>query len=185
MKKRYFCALLLVCALLLGGCNQATNKGFYLYKSSPIGFRMEYPEKWTKQVDVDKKIAAFVAPQEGIGDQYRENLTVSCEELGDMEFAEFFGQYYGSLPTQFAGFTEESREEVLLDEREAYKIVFSSSQTSKDKSGKETTAKLRILQYVVKVESKVYFVTFIGQPDSYEYFLPFVETMLETISFTV
>ena len=53
------------------------------------------------------------------------------------------------------------------------------------KDKKETTVKLRILQYVVKVEKRVYFVTFIGQPDSYDYFLPFVNTMMETISFKV
>lgn len=184
MKKRMIAAVLALCVLLCSGCNRAMNKGFYLYKSSPIGFRMEYPETWTKQVDLDKKIAAFVTPQEGIGDQYRENITVSFEE-SEEEFADFFAKYYGSLPSTFAGFTEESKEEVLLDNREAYKIVFSSSQTTKGEDKKETTVKLRILQYVVKVEKRVYFVTFIGQPDSYDYFLPFVNTMMETISFKV
>ena len=185
MKKRHMFAALLLGVLLLAGCNQATNKGFYLYKSSPIGFRIEYPELWTKQVDLDKKIAAFITPKEGYGDAYRDNITVSFETLEEREFADFFSEYYASLPATFAGFTEESKEEVLLDNKEAYKIVFSSTQTTEDEDGNESTAKLRILQYVVKVEKKVYFVTFIAQPDSYDYFLPFINTMLETLSFTV
>lgn len=183
--KKTIVLLLLVLVLLLSGCNQATNKGFYLYKSSPIGFRMEYPQSWTKQVDLDKKIAAFVTPQEGLGDKYRDNISVSFETVEEQEFSEFFASYYGSLPTTFAGFTEESKEEVLLDNREAYKIVFSSTRTTKDDKGKETTAKLRIMQYVVKVDSRVYFITYIAEPEAYKYFMPFVTTMMETISFKV
>lgn len=186
MKKRSMLALVLaLCLVFACGCNQATHEGFYLYKSSPIGFRIEYPEKWTKQVDLDEKIAAFVTPQEGFGDAYRDNLTVSYEERGEQEFDAFFEEYFASLPATFAGFTEESREEVLLDNREGYKIVFSSSQTETAEDGTETTSKLRVLQYVVSVEERVYFVTFIAQPDAYEYFTPFINTMIETISFTV
>ncbi len=185
MKKRILALLLAVGLLLMAGCNQASNKGFYLYRSSPIGFRMEYPQTWTKQVDLEKKIAAFVTPQEGFGDGYRDNLSISYEALGDKSFEEFFTAYYGSLPASFAGFTEESKEEVLLDDREAYKIIFSSSQTKKDDSGKETTAKLRIQQYIVSVDKNVYFITFIAQPDAYDYFLPYVNTMLDTLSFNV
>ena len=185
MRKKHILLLLVAAVLLLAGCNQATNKGFYLYKSSPIGFRIEYPQSWTKQVDLDKKIAAFVTPQEGIGDRYRDNISITQESLGEQEFSEFFAAHYAALPGQFAGFTAESKEEVLVDNREAYKIVFSSSRTVKDDKGKESTAKLRVMQYVVKVEEKAYFITYIGEPEAYDYFMPFVNVMMETVSFKV
>ena len=184
MKKRSLLALmLLLCLVFTCGCNRATHEGFYLYKSSPIGFRIEYPEKWTKQVDLEQKIAAFVTPQEGFGDAYRDNLTVSFEERGEMEFDAFLEEYYASLPATFAGFTEQSRQEVLLDNKEGYKILFTSSQTEKKEDGKESTSQLKILQYVMDVDQRVYFVTFIAQPDAYEYFTPYIETMIETIRF--
>ena len=96
MRKKHILLLLVAAVLLLAGCNQATNKGFYLYKSSPIGFRIEYPQSWTKQVDLDKKIAAFVTPQEGIGDRYRDNISITQETLGEQEFSEFFAAHYAA-----------------------------------------------------------------------------------------
>ena len=83
-------------------------------------------------------------------------------------------------PAVFPGFTQEEKSEVLLDEKEAYKIVFSSA--SQDK---EEEASLKILQYVVLHEDRVYFITYSAYPASYDYFLPFINTMLETFTFSV
>ncbi|MBR5783223.1 MAG: hypothetical protein IKY33_03250 [Clostridia bacterium] len=180
MKKRSIVCLLLILVLLLGGCATAINKGFYLYRSSPLGFKMEYPETWTKEVDLDDSSAAFITPQEGFGDPYLDNLAVSYEELGEYQFADFFDLYYDSLPSVFSGFAEEEKSEVLLNEKEAYKIVFSSA--SEDE---EVEAELKVMQYVVLSGERVYFITYSAHPDSYEYFLPFVNTMLETFTFSV
>ena len=181
MKKRNSVALLLIFVLVLCcGCAGATNKGFYLYRSSPLGFRVEYPETWTKQVDTEQHSAAFFTPMEGFGDVYRESFAVSYEELGEQEFEEFFAQYYGSFPAVFPGYSEEEKSEVLIDDKEAYKIVFKSSSTEEDEE-----AELKILQYIIRYEDRVYFITYSAHPSSYDYFLPFVNTMLETFTFSV
>lgn len=181
MKRRNILALLVLILLLCSGCAKAGNKGFYLYRSSPLGFRVEYPSSWTKQVDLTEKCAAFITPMEGYGDTYRDNLAVSYESLGEYTFEDFFDQYYASLPSVFAGFTEIEKSEVLLDGKDAYKIVFSSEST--DDQGQEV--KLKILQYIALDEQNVYFVTYSAAPSSYDYFLSFVNTMMETFSFSV
>ena len=181
MKKRSILCLLLIAVLALcAGCNAATHTGFLLYKSSPLGFRIEYPDSWSKEVNLDKNSAAFFTPQEGFGDVYRENLAISYEELGEMSFEELFKQYHTSLPSVFPGYNEEEKSEVLIDEKPAYKLVFSSEA----KTEKEEVS-LKILQYVVQDEDRVYFITYSADPGNFDYFEPFVNTMMETFTFNV
>ena len=181
MKRKSILTLFIIVLLLCSGCAKASNKGFYLYRSSPLGFRVEYPSSWTKQVDLEAKCAAFITPMEGYGDAYRDNLAVSYEGLGEYTFEEFFDKYYASLPSVFAGFTEIEKSEVLLDGKDAYKIVFSSESTNEE--GQEV--KLKIMQYIALDDERVYFVTYSAAPSSYDYFLSFVNTMMETFSFSV
>ena len=64
MKKRSILCLLLIAVLALcAGCNAATQTGFLLYKSSPLGFRIEYPDSWSKEGNLDKNSAPFFTPQ--------------------------------------------------------------------------------------------------------------------------
>lgn len=182
IKRVLWTILLLGMILSLVGCNRASNDGFYLYKSSPLGFSMEYPMTWTKEIDAQNHIAAFVTPTEGFGDTYRDNVTVSYQEPEQENFDTFFDLYYSSLPATFPGFTEVSREDVFVDDKEAVKIVFTSSSTEKDEeSGETTQISLKILQYAVKNGDRVYFITYIATPNAYDYFEPFVNTMIQTL----
>ena len=181
MKKRNIIALLLIAVMLVcAGCNGATHTGFLLYKSSPLGFRIEYPDSWSKEVDLEKNSAAFFTPQEGFGDPYRENLAVSYEELGELTFEEMFKQYHDSLPSVFPAYSEEEKSEVLIDEKPAYKLVFTSEAETE-----EEHISLKMLQYVVQDEDKAYFITYSADPGNFEYFEPFINTMMETFTFNV
>lgn len=181
MKKRSIICLILIAVMLLcAGCESATHTGFVLYKSSPLGFRIEYPDTWSKEVNLDKNSAAFFTPQEGFGDTYRENLAISYEELGEMSFEEMFKSYHASLPSVFPGYSEEEKSEVLIDEQPAYKLLFSSETKTEEES-----AALRILQYVVQDEDRVYFITYSADPGNFDYFEPFINTMMETFTFDV
>lgn len=184
-KKLILSVIAVLLMLSLAGCNGAMNKGFYLYRSSPLGIRIEYPQSWTKQVDLDQKVVAFVTPSEGFGDGYRDNVTVSTREIGeDEDFAAYFAKYYASLPATFPAFTEVEKSDVFVNDKEAYKILFTSSTKTKDDKGKEKDVELKILQYIVREKGNVYFVTYIAQPNSYDYFLPYVNTMLDTFTIT-
>ncbi len=179
-KRQIACLLLIIVLLVCAGCNRATHTGFVLYKSSPLGLRIEYPDSWSKQVDLENHSVAFFSPQEGFGDTYRENLAISYEELAGQDFEELFELYYDSLPSVFAGFTEVEKSEVLIDEKPAYKLIFSS-----EKDTKEESASLKLLQYVVHSGERMYFITYSATPGNYDYFEPFVATMMETFSFNV
>lgn len=179
-KKHIICMLLIVVLLVCAGCDAATHTGFLLYKSSPLGFRIEYPDSWSKEVNLDKNSAAFFTPQEGFGDAYRENLAITYEQLGESSFEQLFAQYHTSLPSVFPGYTQQEKSEVLIDQQPAYKLLF----TSEAKNDEESIA-LKILQYIVCNEDRVYFITYSADPGNFDYFEPFVNTMLETFTFNV
>ncbi len=179
--KKYIAILLILATLLCSGCTKkATHEGYLLFTSSPIGARIEYPEKWTKQVAEDKKSVAFVTPKEGNGDFYRENLSIMYESLGENTFEEFYAKHRNQLVQSIAGYSETENSEVFLDNKKAYRLVYSGHA---EEDGKET-ANLRFLQYLVESGDRVYFVTYIGYPDSYDYFYPSIKIMLETLQFS-
>ncbi len=173
-------ALILTAALTLSGCGKAVNPGFYLFRSSPIGMQIEYPDIWAKQVENSEKVVAFLTPTEGYGDVYRDNVTVSFREIDDGTFDEFITGYRESLPSVFVGYTEEDVTDVLVDNRQTTRITFQSTNTEKDENGKETTLTLKLTQYLVNDGDRVYILSFIAAPGSYDYFLPFFNTMVET-----
>lgn len=179
-RKQIVCLLLIAVLLLCAGCESATHTGFVLYKSSPLGLRIEYPDAWSKEVNLDKHSVAFFTPQEGFGDTYRENVAISYEELGEDDFEQIFDKYYASLPSVFVGFTEHEKSEVLVDEKPAYKILF----TAENEKEEDSTG-LKMLQYVVHSGERIYFITYSAAPGNYDYFEPFVNTMMETFSFNV
>lgn len=170
---------------LTAGCAKASNPGFYLYKSSPIGFQIEYPDAWSKEVDNSDKVVAFLTPTEGFGDVYRDNVTISRAELGEESFDKYYENYYASLPSTFAGFTEKEKADVLVGEKEARRITFTSTTETTDDNEEKNTVSLQIKQYIVHADTYVFFITYIAAPGSFDYFEPFFNTMLETVKFTV
>lgn len=181
MKRKITCIItLIVCLAALAGCNKAVNPGFYLFRSSPIGIQIEYPDLWAKQTENNEKIVAFLTPTEGYGDVYRDNVTVSFQEIENGSYDKFIEGYRESLPSVFVGYTEEETADVLVDDRQTMCITFQSTGTEKDENGKETTLTLRIKQYLVNDGDRVYILSFIAAPNSYDYFLPFFNTMVDT-----
>ncbi len=186
MKKqvRICAAVCLAVVLLLSGCTKAENDGFSVFKSSPMNCRLEYPSTWTMQVNNDTKTAAFVTPQEGYSDTYRDNVTVTVSDLGTADdFSNYTKLYEESLPSTLKGFTLTASEEIFLDGKDAVRLTYKSQTTEKDKDGKEQTTELKFLQCIAYANDKVYTFTFMAEPSSYDYFLPYVETMISTLRF--
>lgn len=177
-------ALLCAVVLLLAGCTKAENDGFTVFKSSPMNFRLEYPSHWTMQINNETKTAAFVTPGEGYSDQYRDNVTVTVSGLGTAsDFANYAKLYEESLPSTLKGFSLTASEEIFLDGKEAIRLTYKSQTTEKDKDGKEVTTELKFLQCIAFANDQVYTFTFMAEPNSYDYFLPYVETMIGTLRF--
>ncbi len=170
-------AFLLSILLLLGlaGCQKATNEGYKLFRSTPLGFSIEYPEFWQKNSSNKDGIAVFVTPTEGYSDQHNESLSVQ-RFTPDMAYTDYVRGYVADLESSVENYKLVSEKETTLSGQKAYQIVYESS--SKDGSNA-----LRFMQIFVEYKEKIYVLTYIGEFESYTYFLTDIEKMLETFKF--
>ncbi len=176
MKKKIISILMIGAVLLsLAGCHKATLEDYRLFRSTPLGFSIEYPEYWEKTVEVSEGIAAFVSPAEGYSDQYNDNLSVRCF-TPDMEYNKYVTGYVAELATTVANYKLVSETDTTLGGEPAYQIVYEST----DEEGKN---QLRFMQIFAQHNDKIYVVTYIGEFSSYSYFLTSVEKMIPTFTF--
>ena len=176
MKKRIFAfALMLLMLLGLAGCQKATVENYKVFRSTPLGFSMEYPKFWEKSSSNKDGIAVFVSPAEGYSDQHSESLSVQSF-APDMAYNDYVRGYVSDLETSVKNYKLVSEKEIELAGEKAYQIVYES--TSDD--GEE---QLRFMQIFAEHNGKIFVLTYIGEFSSYSYFLTDVEKMIGTFKF--
>lgn len=177
MKKRLFLILTLLLAVVLcASCTgkKAKNEGYKLYRSSPVGIEIEYPDFWEVVEDKSEKTVAFATPSEGYADTYRDNVTVCSYKLTedhDMAFDNYVTKYIESLPNTITGYNLVSEGEYPVGEYEAYRVVY---------EGDTDEGALRLQQTFIKSGNYVYIYSFIAEPKSYDYFNNNSEIMIST-----
>lgn len=167
--------MILAVVLSLFGCSarHASNEGYLLYRSSPVGVEIEYPDFWEMTDDKAERAVAFAAPNEGFADKFRENVTILCKEIGeqDLAFDNYVINYSKKLPTDINEYNKISEEETTVGQCRAYKIVY---------EGKTTDGKLRIQHNFIQSGKYIYIYTFMAEPSSYDYYCQNSDVMLST-----
>ena len=175
MKKFVNISIISVLLLLICSCSapKAKNEGYALYRSSPVGVEIEYPDFWEMTDDKTKRIVAFAAPNEGFADTFRDNVTIMSEDIGTDEFAydDYVVEYIDKLPQTISEYNKLSEEELTVGECRAYQIAY---------EGKTTDGNLRLCQTFIQSGRYVYIYTFMAEPASYDYFNNNSKTMLST-----
>ncbi len=177
MKKRLFLIFsLILLVVLCTSCTgrKAQNAGYKLYRSSPVGIEIEYPDFWEVAEDKKEKTVAFATPSEGYGDTYRDNVTVCSYKLSethDMAFDNYVTKYIESLPSTISGYNLVSEGEYAVGEYDAYRVVY---------EGDTDDGALRLSQTFIKSGNYVYIYSFIAEPKSYDYFNNNSEVMIST-----
>ena len=176
--KSIFALILIILMILMCSCSKAKNKGYSLFKSSPIGFELEYPSYWDKEIDNKNKIVAFVSPNVGLDDNYRENLTVASQDAGDgiETIEDYIKAYKISLKQNLKNFELISEQPVTVDDNEAYEIIYTSQSDEKEES-----TSLKFMQTLVLKDKKVIIISYLAEPDSYSFFMPYIKTIMSTI----
>ena len=175
MKKlKPLAAICCILIIMMSGCSSPVNKGYKYLRSSPVGIAIEYPPSWTCEVDKEEGSAAFVTPAEGLADEYQENVTILSVEIEDTAGAydEYVIEYMESLPNTVSNYRLVSEENVTIDGKDSYKIVFESSNDE---------THLRFEQNFIPGDGRVFIYTFIGEPAGYDYFLSYSQKMLNTL----
>ena len=175
MKKIIAFLLSIILLLGLAGCQKATTEGYKLFRSTPLGFSIEYPSFWQKNFNVKEGTAVFVTPTEGYSDQHSESLSVQ-RFAPDMAYTDYVRGYVSDLESSVANYKLVSEKEITLSGQKAYQIVYESS--SSDGSNA-----LRFMQIFTERNDKIYVLTYIGEFESYTYFLKDIEKMIETFKF--
>ncbi len=179
MKKRLLAVLLMMVLILACGCQKATLEGYKLYRSTPLGFSVEYPNFWQKSANVKEGIAIFVTPAEGYSDEYTENLSVQQfvpDISGDDVLNTYVKGYVANLESTVKNYKLVSEADTTLAGQTAYQIVY---ETQSD----DETDQMRLMQIFTLYDGKIYVVTYAAEFSSYSYFMTYVEKMISTFKF--
>ncbi len=184
MFKRLIAVLsLLVLLFSLAGCNgdyevtDGSQEDYKLFRSTPLGFAMEFPDFWTHAVDKDSEMVSFITPAEGYSDEYIDNVTVVRLE-GKESFDEFAKKHRTQLEQELLNYKLVSEKNYEIGGEDGYQIVYESS------TGKEENAtQMRFLQIITKKGDHIYMVSYIADFSSYSYFLTYFNKMIETFEF--
>ena len=179
MKKRILALAMAAILLLACSCQKATLAGYKLYRSTPLGFAMEYPDFWQKSADVGEGIAVFVAPTEGYSDEYAENLSVQRfvpDVEGEDPLNTYVKGYVSNLESSVKNYRLVAEQNTTLAGQTAYQIVY---ETQSD----DETDQMRLLQLFAMNDGKLYVLTYAAEFGSYSYFLTYVEDMISTFRF--
>lgn len=165
-----------VITLILCGCaaKKAQNEGYLVYRSSPVGVQVEYPDFWEMVENKKERTVAFATPSEGYADNYRDNITVCSyplEKGNDMAFDNYVTSYKQSLPSTIKGYNLVSEGDYPVGEYQAYRVVY---------EGETDEGLLRLQQTFIKNGDYIYIYSFIAEPKSYDYFNKNSEIMLDT-----
>lgn len=175
--KKYISTVLIVLTILsFTGCTarKAQNKGYTVYRSSPVGVQIEYPAFWEMVEDKTEHTVAFATPSEGYGDEYRDNVSICVYDLDEkdgMAFDNYVSSYIDKLPATIKGYTVVSQGSYDLIKYEAFRIVY---------EGETEEGVLRLQQTFIKNGGHIYIYSFIAEPKSYDYFGANSEVMLST-----
>ncbi|MBQ8893969.1 MAG: hypothetical protein IJ043_06120 [Clostridia bacterium] len=179
MKKRIVALLAVALLLLTTGCHQATLENYKLFRSTPLGFSIEYPDFWSKSSSNSDGIAVFMTPTEGYSDGYNETLSVQRFVLdmeGESAYNDYVKGYVADLETTLMNYKLVSETDTTLGGSEAYQIVYESTNEEKE-------SEMRFMQIFTQHGDHVYVVSYIAEFSSYSYFLTYVEKMISTFQF--
>ncbi len=176
MKKQILFALTLIITVVLTcscSMNRAENEGYKLYRSSPVGIQIEYPDFWEVKDSKKERSVAFVTPSVGIADKYRDNVTICAYDLSkdELAFDSYVRDYVAELPKTINGYNLVSEGEYTVAEYDAYRIVY---------EGETNDGVLRIAHTFIKNKNVVFVYSFIAEPADYDYFNQNSEVMLST-----
>ena len=161
-------------------------RDFLIYKNYTSGIELEYPSDWEIQnieesqedIFVDTQIG-FTSPRENTLDIFRETFSISIGSLPIVGFDNIpfdILQQYSSfkiteLNTSATNFNLLESTETILANNPAHKIVYTYIDRGKE---------IMTLDITTIKDNKVYFVTFIAEPEKYNDYLLKVNRMIES-----
>ena len=146
---------------------------FFLYENPNHGFRVEYPEAWSKQSrdDFFATGITFFSPLEGDSDDFKEQVSVLVENLpSDVDLERYTEDSIAEVKKLSDPNVAEAKK-VNLGKSEGRQIIY---------AGEVGGNIVQRMQTWSIEDNRAYIVTYTAKPDSYDNYLPTVEKMMES-----
>jgi eukaryotic-like serine/threonine-protein kinase len=170
---------LLVMLIGLGGwiaIKQKTERPIIkmsLYANYNQGFRVDYPQNWSKENREDfwATGVVFSSPLENDTDQFKEQVSVLVEDLPqNLALAEYTQQSLAEIK-QLSDPTIGNAQSIVLGSKEGRQIIY---------QGEENGRTVQRMQTWSIDGSRAYVITYTAIPESYDDYLPTVERMIKS-----
>jgi len=198
--RNLFCLILIPSLLLLipyfsekqvMGQNQSGINGFqaiqmYQYLNSDYNVTMKYPSTWSvNETDLTPEdrvdlIAEFVSPFENFNDTYTEYVQINRDDgiFYEADLNEYLQEGINSYTDSTNNFTLiESSTSGTLSGQPAYSLTF--TQNLSDENGQQPI-KLKSFETGILVNNTAYYITYIGEEDGFDRYLPIVKQMVNS-----
>ena len=187
MLKKMIAVIGIFCILFsFGGCSNSdyevldgSQENYKLFRSTPLGFAMEFPKSWGYVADMESKVVKFDAPQEGYSDEFKEAVSVARIEVdGKEDGFDTFAKSHRAQLEKLKHYKMVEEGKAKLGGEDAYRLVYELT------DGKEEDAnQMRFLNMIARKDDYIYIVTYAGDFSSYSYFLTHFNKMVETFEF--
>ncbi len=178
--------------LLVVGCSSDNRP---LYRNLPFEFAMHYNEGWEKKENYGTAIVVFLSPVEGKLDAFRENLTVSVDDVtSDISLNDYSDavvkqiQMIDGLPDVYANIIESKN--IVHRWKPGYQIVYTLTKygfpeeyvergllPAVDKEGQTVQMMMKIFLR----NQKAYIITFVAPQEKYDQYIEDAESMIKTL----
>ncbi|WP_019508762.1 serine/threonine-protein kinase [Pleurocapsa sp. PCC 7319] len=144
-----------------------------LYENPSQGFRVNYPEVWSKQNrdDFFATGVVFFSPLEDDSDRFKERVSVLVENLSsEMSLAQYTDESIAEIK-RLSDPKVGAAQSIILGQSEARQVVY---------HGEENGNRVQRMQTWSVKNKQAYVITYTAKPDSYDSYLPTVEKMIES-----
>ncbi|PSB07646.1 hypothetical protein C7B62_19270 [Pleurocapsa sp. CCALA 161] len=148
-----------------------------LYENYDLGFRVDYPQSWSKQNRDDflARGAVFFSPLENDTDQFKEQISVLVEDLSrDLSLSEYTKQSLAEIK-QLSDPNIGAAQVVAMGANEGRQIIY---------QGEENGNPVQRMQTWSVNNNRAYVITYTALPESFNDYLPTVEEMIESFEIT-
>jgi eukaryotic-like serine/threonine-protein kinase len=148
-----------------------------LYENYSLGFRVDYPQNWSKQNRDDFLAtgAVFFSPLENNADQFKEQVSVLVENLSkDLPLSEYTKLSLSEIK-QLSDPNIGEAQVVTMGANEGRQIIY---------QGEENGSPVQRMQTWSVNGNRAYVITYTALPESFNDYLPTVEKMIESFETT-
>lgn len=152
---------------MLTGCSRKEKGRFY---NDEYNFSIVFPKYWEIQQKEMGTAVVALSPEEGIRDEFRENVAITIEEVsGDSTLKKYFELSQKNLKSYSKDYRLLYKNNTWLARKPAMILGFTYTMSG---------LKLKVLQYYCLYKNKVYVITCTALPHSFD---RYEETFLKIV----